>query len=85
MKLGFKLIINIDRMFNILTGGDLGVCFSTRCYINSFESERWAKVMSLVDKLMMEKDHCKKSYYWERRVKMLWLTENCVDIKHKRK
>ena len=72
----FRVIINLDRLFNILTGGDLGVCFSTRCYINSKSSRGWDTVRSVVDKMMLEENHCEKSYRWERMVKLTWLRNN---------
>ena len=74
----FKAIINIDRLFNILTGGDLGVTFSTRCYINSKTSKGWDTVRSFVDKLMMQEKHCAISYKWERRIKIEWLAKNNI-------
>lgn len=75
----FKVLINTDRLFNVLTGGDLGICFSTRCYINSKESEEWTKVMGIVDKIMFEKNHCKMSYEWEYNLLQEWLKDNKIE------
>ena len=78
----FRLAINVDRLFNILTGGELGVCFSTRTYINSVKAEeksrvRWERTRKVIDKCLGE-GHCESSYDWERHIKEKWLVLNRV-------
>ena len=75
----FKILINLDRLFNILTGGDLGVCFSTRAYINSVKSGGyWEDVRAVIDYCFWD-NHCKESYLWEYYVKARWLKDNKID------
>jgi len=80
----FKLLIVFDYLFNVLTGGGLQTCFSTRCYLNAERvedkrvRERWVKAQSVVDRIMFEKDHCKKSYQWELSRKRRWIVNNSL-------
>ena len=74
----FNVLINIDRLFNILTGGELGTCFSTRAHVRAntakpmYKRERWIKIESAIDKLFWE-GHCRDSLHWERKTKRVWL------------
>ena len=72
----FKFLINIDRMFNVLTGGDIGVCFSTRSYINSVKyGGIWDKIRATIDFFFWD-GHCHDSYKWECKIKREWLERN---------
>jgi len=71
-KYWFKVMICINCLFNGVTGGDWGVCFSTRTYINSRKSKKWDKVRLLIDAIFW-KNHCKDSYLWEIKVKKRWI------------
>lgn len=80
-KLVLNVLINIDRMFNIMTGGDLGVTYSTRSYINSVRypnNNFWRINIKVVDRIMFERDHCKKSYEWEIEMKKKWVLDNTL-------
>jgi hypothetical protein len=77
----FKVLIVMDYMLNVLTGGGFDTCFSTRSYINSqraHNKEWWTKVRNLVDKVMFEEDHCLKSYAWEMNHKRKWVKVNTL-------
>ncbi len=75
----FKLLIVLDYLFNVLTGGGFQTCFSTRCYINSqrhSNKKRWIRIRNIVDKIMCEENHCLKSYAWELHSKLQWIRDN---------
>jgi hypothetical protein len=77
----FNVVINIDRLFNILTLGELGVCFSTRAHIKALTAKpmrirnRWVKIESAIDKLFW-KGHCRDSFKWEYNLKQVWLQKH---------
>ena len=81
----FNVLINIDRLFNILTGGELGTCFSTRAHVRAntakpmYKRKRWVKIEGVIDKLFW-KGHCRDSLLWERKTKRQWL-ERCKVVK----
>jgi|GEM_PF-3168321 len=74
----FKILIVFDYAFNVTTGGGYQTCFSTRAYLREQTTgkKRWVFIRKAVDKIMLEKHHCKHSYYWERQRKQQWLAEN---------
>ena len=75
----FKALITLDYALNVVTGGGLQTCFSTRCYYNSIKADTerkrkfWLKMRDLVDAIMFEEHHCLKSYRWEVRSKRDWI------------
>ncbi len=79
----FKLLIVFDYLFNVLTGGGFDTCFSTRAHINAerYSGEprrKWQKIRQAVDLIMLEEDHCKKSYQWELERKHRWIKSNSL-------
>lgn len=72
---GFKILIAIDRTFNVLTLGDIGVTFSTRSHINAQTSKTWGKIESIINACFFDDNHCKGSFLWERGVKQKWLDD----------
>jgi hypothetical protein len=74
----FNVVINIDRLFNIVTGGELGTCFSTRAHVRAqtakpmYKRKRWVKIEKAIDKLFWQ-GHCRDSLLWERKIKRVWL------------
>lgn len=74
VKYGYwmRLVLILDMTLNVVTGGELGVCFSTRVYLNSADSDMWFKIMLLIDKVFWE-GHCRDSYLWEIECKRSWI------------
>lgn len=79
--LTFRILINLDRLLNILLGGDIGVCLSTRAHIQSErlpaskKKEMWVFVRGLIDTIFWE-NHCEQSYEWEIKLKQAWVDAN---------
>ena len=77
----FNVVINLDRLFNILTGGNLGECFSTRAHVRAmtakpmYKRKRWVKIANAIDKLFW-KGHCRDSFKWEYNIKQVWLQKH---------
>ena len=75
----FEVLVTLDRLFNILTGGSMGVTFSTRSYIQSVhaptrrQKKWWRRIRRAIDAVFWV-DHCKLSWEWE-----LELKQKCVD------
>jgi hypothetical protein len=69
-----KLALGFDLLFNVLTGGEVGVFFSTRSYLNARDESRkwWVITRNVIDYMFWE-GHCKDSYLWERSRKQEWI------------
>jgi hypothetical protein len=71
----YRLLLTLNLMFNILTGGEFGTFFSTRTYENSLTCKRWDKVRQILDYVLGE-GHCKKSQNWQINNKMNWIRKH---------
>ena len=77
----FKLVILLDRTFNVLTGGTFQECFSTRTYINSetatplYNRDFWVKIKNAINWVFWD-GHCKDSFEWELNLKRLYIAKN---------
>ena len=69
-----KVVLGFDLLFNVLTGGDVGVFFSTRAYVNAKSDKRkgWVMTRVAIDKVFW-KEHCNDSYKWEMSRKQQWM------------
>lgn len=81
-RLGFQILIALDRLLNVLTGGSFMICLSTRAYIRAqsakpmYRRKQWVKVENAINWLFFDSSHCKNSYLWEVRIKEKWLADN---------
>ena len=79
----FKILINLDRLLNVLTGGTFQECLSTRAYRQSivakprYNAEWWMKVRNFIDWLFfLQDEHCKGSFEWEVTLKAKYVNDN---------
>ena len=77
-KYSHRLILALDHLFNVLLGGKLGICFSTRAYIQAKQSKNWNRVRKVIN-FIFWKNHCRDSYVWELRRIKRW-TEQHKDM-----
>jgi hypothetical protein len=80
-----KVILNLDRLLNILLRGELGVCLSTRAFIQArtakpeYRRTRWVKIERFINTLFFtQENHCRSSYLWEYAKKKRWVSENTL-------
>lgn len=63
---GYHVLIAIDQLFNVLTGGAADETFSSRCYrgavLDKKPKKRWRVWHRVVNGLFFDKDHCKTAY-----------------------
>ena len=78
----FKILIGLDRLLNVITGGSFQDCLSTRAYVNAQEKPVgfvltfWRAVENGINLLFFDKDHCKNSFIWECSIKEAWLLKH---------
>lgn len=70
----FKILIGLDRLFNVITGGSFQECFSTRAHLKAVltNTNKWIFIRDAVDYLFW-KGHCKDSFIWEMDLKSKYL------------
>lgn len=70
---GFKFIMVLDRVLNVLTGGSFQEFLSTRAYIKSelSTSKYWHKLRNAIDAIFY-KGHCRDSFEYEMQIKKDW-------------
>lgn len=79
----FKLLISLDRLLNVVTGGSFMLTLSTRTYIRSEGVKdpkvraRWVWFRKLLD-TVLEDNHCYNAFRWERRIKQEWLDKHTL-------
>lgn len=75
-NLPLRILVGLDQLLNIITGGDEDDTLSSRIYVNSISSPRWMKCRKVVDWLFsFEPDHCKVAFQVEYKKKVLWLNK----------
>lgn len=75
-KIGMRILVGLDQLLNIVTGGDEDDTLSSRAYVNSFSSPKWMKFRKFVDWLFsFEPDHCKIAFKDEYQKKVAWLAK----------
>ncbi len=75
----FMVLINLDRLLNVLTGGTFQECLSTRTYRNSVtkDSKFWKGLHKTIDRLFFwDNEHCKESFEWEVNLKLEYYYDN---------
>ena len=76
----FKVLIVVDYLFNVLTGGGFQTTFSTRSYFKeqTTGTKKWIFIRKAVDRIMFEEHHCMKSYVWGMKVKEQWRIDHML-------
>ena len=81
-SLGFKILIALDHLLNVLLLGEIGTCLSSRAYIQAQlvpnPTRRWKRYERWIDILMCEELHCQKSFAWELNRKQNWVRKHLV-------
>lgn len=77
-KFTFNLLIAMDHLANVLLLGRIGVCLSTRAYVQAqlLNQRKWRKWERCINWVMREKGHCLKSFAWELNRKSNWINEH---------
>jgi hypothetical protein len=87
-EFGFRVLIAIDMLANVLTLGRVGICISTRAYIKANlvdnPTKFWIEAEKVIDKIMMEEGHCLKSFAWELNRQRNWTSEHEKLLRGKR-
>jgi len=70
-----RFLIALDQLLNVILGGEPSLTLSARIFIKSFESQRWMRVMRIVDYCFFwENNHCALSFLTELNLCKTFLT-----------
>jgi hypothetical protein len=69
----FKILIALDRLLNVLTGGSFMICLSTRAHKRSLTGDlKWLIIRNRINWMFNDNEHCENSFRWEMRLKKEW-------------
>lgn len=73
---GMKLLVSLDQLLNVLTGGEEDNTLSSRAYIRSLSSKKWMYIKKFIDNLFFFDDqHCKEAFFVEYNKRQEWINK----------
>lgn len=72
----FRILIGLDRLLNVVTGGSFQECLSTRAHIRAVEQKpkkHWVLIRNIIDVMFFDEYHCVNSFKWELSIKQRWV------------
>ena len=72
----FKILIGLDRLLNVVTGGSFQECLSTRSHLRAIEGKpHWVRIRNAIDWVFWD-GHCKDSFKWEMKIKKEYIIKH---------